>query len=356
MIIFSFSDFTFTERYQGYYLDSNNETVNMTENDIWEKRMYDPHLMGIDSYSSQYTKDIMQKCGIVMIVCAGFVVLFFLCKKAPLYIQQSWGEEKIGELDEEEEQNLKKKPLSIRIFQFITKVATCFIKFFLNVDVVYYSAYATLAILGVVVHEFFFCFHLTELFFRFPTLKNVIKSVYEPREALYLTLILWVIFEFVFAIWAFIFLRDQYTPYISGQDDDLNTSYCKTLLTCFVYTFDFTFKSNGGIGSQLDSLRNGFLSDNPGQAKYTISRFFFDNLFTLLIAITMVTIVAGIIIDTFGLLRDNENAKMRDMERICFICGLNKEIFERQVDLKKGFSMHITVFLVGFGKFLIGIF
>lgn len=64
----------------------------------------------------------------------------------------------------------------------------------------------------------------------------------------------------------------------------------------------------------------------------------------------MVTIVAGIIIDTFGLLRDNENSKLKDMERICFICGLNKEIFERQVDLKKGFSIHILVNLNHFFK------
>ena len=33
-------------------------------------------------------------------------------------------------------------------------------------DVIYYFAYAALAILAVVVHEFFFCFHLTELFMR----------------------------------------------------------------------------------------------------------------------------------------------------------------------------------------------
>lgn len=127
--------------------------------------MNEPHLMGLDEYSENETKQIMSICGIVMIICSGFVVLFFLCKKAPLYIEQSWGKDEKKD-DEEEEQIKKKKPLSIRIFQLIKRVATCLVKFLLNVDVIYYLAYAALAILGVAVHQFFFCFHLTELFFR----------------------------------------------------------------------------------------------------------------------------------------------------------------------------------------------
>lgn len=153
-----------------------------------------------------------------------------------------------------------------------------------------------------------------------------------------MTLVLWIILEYVFSIWAFQYLRDQYT-----STENLNDSFCTELLICFLYTFDFTFKSNGGIGSQLDSLRGNYIADHPELPKYTATRFFFDNLFTIVIVIIMITIVAGIIIDTFGLLRDNENSKLKDMERICFMCGLNKEIFERQVDLKKGFNMHISV-------------
>ena len=171
-------------------------------------------------------------------------------------------------------------------------------------------------------------------------MKNVIRSVYIPREALILSLILWIILEYVFAIWAFYFLRDQYTD--SG---DLGDSFCNELLVCLCYTFDMTFKSNGGIGSQLDSLQNNYFNNNPSLPKYTPTRYFFDNFFTILIVIIMVTIVAGIIIDAFGVLRDQENEKKKDIETICFICGKDKEIFERQVDLKKGFAMHIQVIL-----------
>lgn len=133
---------------------------------IWEKRMYQPHLMMSEDYSYDETKSVMQKCGIVMIVCACFVVLFFMCKKAPLYIQQSWGDDEPKDQTEDDDPTKKKLPFSIRLFMFVKRVATCFIKFFLNIDVIYYTAYAALAILGATIHEFFFCFHLTELFLR----------------------------------------------------------------------------------------------------------------------------------------------------------------------------------------------
>lgn len=50
-----------------------------------------------------------------------------------------------------------------------------------NIDVIYYLAYGSLAFLGVMIHPFFFAFHLTEILIRYPTLKNVIKAVWEPR-------------------------------------------------------------------------------------------------------------------------------------------------------------------------------
>ena len=126
--------------------------------------------MGKDSYSFTETREIMSDCGIVMIVCACFVVLFFLCKKAPLYIQQSWGDDQKADSEEEDDPTKKKMPFSIRLFIFLRRVTTCTVKFFLNVDVIYYVSYASLAILGVTVHEFFFVFHLTELFLRYTPL------------------------------------------------------------------------------------------------------------------------------------------------------------------------------------------
>lgn len=60
----------------------------------------------------------------------------------------------------------------------------------------------------------------------------------------------------------------------------------------------------------------------------------------------MVNIVAGIIIDTFGSLREKESDKIRDIEDKCYICGNPKTIFDRLSDASSmggGFDHHIKV-------------
>lgn len=105
-----------------------------------------------------------------------------------------------------------------------------------NIDVMYYLAYGVFAIIGVVVHPFFFSFHLSEIFIRYPSLKNVIKALWQPKKALFLTLILLLILVYIFTIFGFRFLRVEYW------------GNCDKIINCFLYMIDFTFKVDGGIG------------------------------------------------------------------------------------------------------------
>jgi len=52
---------------------------------------------------------------------------------------------------------------------------------------------------------------------------------------------------------------------------------------------------------------------------------------------------AGILIDKFSEMKDEEKDKKEDRENLCFICGEEKEIFEKQ-DPEKGFEHHWRVF------------
>jgi len=51
--------------------------------------------------------------------------------------------------------------------------------------------------------------------------------------------------------------------------------------------------------------------------------------------------IQGIIIDTFGSLREELQAKLNDQEMICFICGIDMEKLDKSSDSDKGFSFHI---------------
>ncbi len=54
------------------------------------------------------------------------------------------------------------------------------------------------------------------------------------------------------------------------------------------------------------------------------SRSLYD-FFNFFIMINLVTeIIAGIIIDTFAILREEMDGKTEDMENFCFICGLDR--------------------------------
>lgn len=57
--------------------------------------------------------------------------------------------------------------------------------------------------------------------------------------------------------------------------------------------------------------------------------------------IIMINIVSGIIIDTFGTLREELNKFNFDLENYCFICGFDKETIEKASRNQKGFLFHI---------------
>jgi hypothetical protein len=50
--------------------------------------------------------------------------------------------------------------------------------------------YIIFAIIAVTVHPFFLAFHLADIIVRSPLLKNLLMAIYQPREQLILTIIL----------------------------------------------------------------------------------------------------------------------------------------------------------------------
>lgn len=123
--------------------------------------------------------------GLIMTICSNFVLAFFLLKNVPLIISKSW-KKNLGKSKVQENTFEKVFSIGFNIFKIL-------ISFFQEVEMLYYIAYGTLAILGVIMHPFFFTFHLTEIMMRYPSLKNILKSVYEPRSQLILTFMLYMI-------------------------------------------------------------------------------------------------------------------------------------------------------------------
>ncbi len=57
----------------------------------------------------------------------------------------------------------------------------------------------------------------------------------------------------------------------------------------------------------------------------------------------MINIVAGIVIDKFGDLRETLDEFNEDLENYCFICGIDRETLDKASNMLKGFESHIKV-------------
>lgn len=86
-----------------------------------------------------------------------------------------------------------------------------------------------------------------------------------------LTFFLFVVLEYIVSVIGYIFYYESY----AGN--------CESMLYCFLFTFDQTFKGNSGIGT--------YLTENDGVAnvaKKKLSRFFFDNIATYVLNVIMI--------------------------------------------------------------------
>lgn len=129
--------------------------------DTDQQRLDSPSLA--NSLDVESTKRIFDVVGICMSCFSVFVVIFYIFKKAPLVIKNSWK-------DEEDESgkaaSKKKKSFIMRIITFIIKLIKTTYNLLSNFQLLYYIAYGATALVGALVHEFFFTFHMTEILVR----------------------------------------------------------------------------------------------------------------------------------------------------------------------------------------------
>jgi hypothetical protein len=77
---------------------------------------------------------------------------------------------------------------------------------------------------------------------------------------------------------------------------------------------------------------------------FNYERIVFDNLFNFIILILIIQVVAGIIIDTFTMLREREENIVEDTQNYCFICGKSRDEIEKiEKKNKHAFRFHIKV-------------
>ncbi len=160
-------------------------------------------------------------------------------------------------------------------------------------QLLYDLLYMVFAFCGLFLSHIYYSFHVLDIIVRSPLLVNILKSLWRPRRELLLTLVLFLVIEYMFTTFAYWYF---------GKDYPLNE--CISLISCFLTNVDQTFKNDGGIGAYMEMKVENEREFYDSSSDIPFSRILFDQLFNLMLVILIVQILAAVMIDTFGALRD----------------------------------------------------
>ena len=148
-----------------------------------------------------------------------------------------------------------------------------------------------------------------------PLLAATIKSVTQPINQLAQTASLFVIVICCYtAVAYFAFGVDEFG---AGAD---RGKVCTSLIECFVYSLYVGIRSG-----DMDGVLDG--ADSSNQAEWR-GRLIFDLSFFIILGVLLFDVVTGVILDTFGELREEVNDRADKMENETYISGITREKIE----------------------------
>lgn len=239
---------------------------------IRDIRLFEPRLLHNEAF--EFTPQLIQILGILMLAFSSLIVFFFLVKRAPLKVDEIWNNYK-----------LPSGCFKITVDLSLRSIKSIFI-LLQDLDILYYSIYIIAGIVGLAVHPFFFAFHLMG-FLKLEQLKTVIQAIWNPRKEMGLALLLLTIMEYYIGILSYVFFYNDYPIVNVRSCHELGSIIvceraCSTLWQCMVTSFDLTFKANGSIGALIhdfDTISRiaseaDWAADKPySRVKYGIDEF-----------------------------------------------------------------------------------
>ena len=172
---------------------------------------------------------------------------------------------------------------------------------------------------------------------------NIIPTLFDIFLAMktkFLNMLIVLIFEY-FIIYIFMWITYFYLPKFLDFDEVLDPhslshiseKYCYSSLQCFMMVLNYGSSAGGGLG---DVIAIPSYRTNVG---VFVGRFFYDMFFFILIVLVMGNIFLGIIVDSFGELRNINIEKEKDVNNICYICQLSRDAcLTRNID----FDEHVS--------------
>ena len=272
--------------------------------------------------------------GVIVIILSISVYLMFILENFPIILYENFTKPKKSDIYNLPSANKLQGTVLIKYyaestsflndannFQNIKKVLRIFL-YPENIYNLFYILLVCVAWKTVFVYPFL----LLDIVRRNENLRNILKAVTQNQRQLGLTVLLGLIIVYLFGVIGFLEFSQYYNNNSNGAD------CCDSLLSYVTYTLYYGVRAGGGVG---DGLQPPLITDYLYGARQ-----FFDLAFFIIVIIILLNIIFGIIIDTFGELRDKRKQIEEDIENICIICGREKYEFELR---GSGWNKHIQL-------------
>ena len=195
--------------------------------------------------------------------------------------------------------------------------------------VVYYSLFFGCSVAGLLVKGYFFGFHLLHVIQDNEVLNKAVTAVTHNGWVLWHILFLIMKIIFIFSIFSFLWLRSDFI--------DADGMHCNSLRDCFATQLSNSLVQGGGMREVLPY--DTYVTDNTTTfTRHLTGRLFNDVVFWVVVNVITMSLVLGVIVDTFGQLRQDRKAKEDDLASKCFICSLDSYNF---LNVEGQFHRHI---------------
>ena len=156
----------------------------------------------------------------------------------------------------------------------------------------------------------------------YPSLLNILKAFTSKFWNIMICLFFTYCIIYIYTWLSIFYLRSSFNfgkvfEYSSGQK--INEPFCHSSVQCLMMLISYGTRSGGGIGDDLPlvSYKNDF--------NIFAAKFFYDMSFYILITLIMGNVTFGLIVDSFGALRDASYKYENDKNNVCFICEINRD-------------------------------
>lgn len=158
----------------------------------------------------------------------------------------------------------------------------------------------------------------------------LVDAVRDNALRIFLTIFLFLILLYVYAVITYLFLPDQY---------GFNGHYAcnKDVLSCFKLHIDYglnnqmSWNDNGDLGyidpmfTPSNRIRDPYWADLLSKIFGTI----YSLIYLVLVNLVLVAIITGYIVDSFASMREKNESIEKDMRSQCFICSISRDQFEQ---------------------------